>query len=161
MDFARQRDRGGQRPDAAGHVRRHAAHGQRCLYTFTGLGVFAAIDPGTGETLWQFDPETWKAGRPTNLGFLHRGLAYWTDGKVERLLAGTHDAYLISVDAKTGKPDTAFGTDGRVDLTERLAYVQRVRNYTISSAPVVVRNVVVAARASPTARRTRRRCAET
>jgi quinoprotein glucose dehydrogenase len=113
------------------------------MYTFTGLGVIAAIDPGTGKTIWQFDPETWKLGRPTNLGFLHRGLSYWTDGSTERLFAGTHDAYLISVDAKTGKLDPAFGTGGRVDLTERLAFVQRIRNYTVTSAPVVVRNVVI------------------
>ena len=113
------------------------------MYTFTGLGVIAAIDPGTGKTIWQFDPETWKAGRPTNLGFLHRGLSYWTDGTVERLFAGTHDAYLISVDAKSGKLDAAFGTGGRVDLTERLAFVERIRNYTVTSAPVVVRNVVI------------------
>ena len=106
------------------------------LYTITSLGVLAAIDPGTGATIWQHDPETWKAGRPTNLGFVHRGLAYWTDGKIERILAGTHDAYLIAVDAKTGKLDPSFGTDGRVDLTERLAYAERVRNYTITSAPV-------------------------
>jgi quinoprotein glucose dehydrogenase len=117
-------------------------------YTFTGLGIIAAIDPGTGKTIWQFDPETWKAGRPTNLGFLHRGLSYWTDGTVERLFAGTHDAYLISVDAKTGKLDTAFGTGGRVDLTERLAFVERIRNYTVTSAPVVVRNVVISRRDS-------------
>ncbi len=114
------------------------------MYTFTGLGVIAAIDPGTGKTIWQFDPETWKAGRPTNLGFLHRGLAYWTDGQIERLLAGTHDAYLISVDAKTGRPDTTFGAGGKVDLTERLAFAERVRNYTVTSAPVIVRNVVIA-----------------
>ena len=113
------------------------------LYTITSLGVLAAIDPATGVTIWQYDPETWRAGRPTNLGFVHRGLAFWSDGKNHRLLAGTHDAYLIAVDAETGKPDTAFGTNGKVDLTERLAYVERVRNYTISSAPVVVRNVVV------------------
>jgi quinoprotein glucose dehydrogenase len=114
------------------------------MYTFTGLGVIAAINPGTGATIWQLDLETWKLGRPTNLGFLHRGLAYWTDGTAERLLAGTHDAHLISVDAKTGKLDTKFGTEGKVDLTERLAFVERIRNYTVTSAPVVVRNVVVA-----------------
>jgi quinoprotein glucose dehydrogenase len=114
------------------------------MYSFTGLGVIAAINPGTGATIWQFDPGTWKAGRPTNLGFLHRGLAYWTDGTSERLLAGTHDAYIISVDAKTGRLDPAFGSGGRVDLTERLAYAERVRNYTVTSAPVVVRNVVIA-----------------
>ena len=114
------------------------------MYTFTGLGIIAAINPGTGATIWQLDLETWKLGRPTNLGFLHRGLAYWTDGTAERLLAGTHDAYLISVDVRTGKIDPAFGTGGKVDLTERLAFVERMRNYTVTSAPVVVRNVVIA-----------------
>ena len=34
------------------------------LYTTTSLGVYAAIEPGTGRTLWQYDPEIWKAGRP-------------------------------------------------------------------------------------------------
>jgi quinoprotein glucose dehydrogenase len=114
------------------------------MYTFTGLGIIAAINPGTGATIWQLDLETWKLGRPTNLGFLHRGLAYWTDGTAERLLAGTHDAYLVSVDVRTGKIDPAFGTGGKVDLTERLAFVERMRNYTVTSAPVVVRNVVIA-----------------
>jgi quinoprotein glucose dehydrogenase len=113
------------------------------LYTITSLGIFAAIDAGSGKTLWQYDPETWKAGRPTNLGFVHRGTAYWTDGTNARILAGTHDAYLLSIDAKTGELDPVFGVSGRVDLTERLAYVQRGRNYAISSAPIVVRDVVI------------------
>jgi quinoprotein glucose dehydrogenase len=113
------------------------------MYTITSLGQFAAVDPGTGKTIWQYDPETWKAGRPTNLGFLHRGLAYWTDGKVERLFAGTHDAYLISIDARTGRPDPAFGVNGKADLIANLPYVERGRNYAVTSAPVVVRNVVV------------------
>src|SRR5688500_5124180 len=34
------------------------------LYTVTGLGVIVAIDPSTGKTLWQYDPESWKGGRP-------------------------------------------------------------------------------------------------
>ena len=42
------------------------------LYTVTSLGVYAAIDPVTGRTIWKYDPETWKAGRPTNLGFTDR-----------------------------------------------------------------------------------------
>jgi len=113
------------------------------LYTITGLGRVAAIDPATGATIWQYDPETYKSGRPANLGFVHRGLAFWTDGKIERLLAGTHDAYLISVDARNGQPDPAFGNGGRVDLVEGLPYAQRVRNYTVTSAPVVARNVIV------------------
>ncbi len=114
------------------------------LYTVTSLGMFAAIDPATGKTLWQLDPETWKLGRPPNLGFTHRGLAYWTDGKIERLILGAHDAYIVSIDAKTGKLDPAFGVGGRVDAIEYIPFAERVRNYAINSAPVIVRNVVIA-----------------
>jgi quinoprotein glucose dehydrogenase len=121
------------------------------LYTITSLGVLAAIDAGTGATVWQYDPETYKAGRPTNLGFVHRGVALWSDSSIsprassthDRIFANTHDAYLISIDTKTGKPDPAFGVNGRVDLAEGLAHAERVRNYTVSSAPVIVRNVVI------------------
>ena len=69
------------------------------LYTVTSLGQFAAINPATGASIWVFDPANWKSGRPGNLGFVHRGLSYWSDGPKERLLLGTSDAYLISVDA--------------------------------------------------------------
>ena len=55
------------------------------LYTISGLGIISAIDPRTGQTRWQFDPESWKAGRPPNLGYTHRGIAYWTDRKSTRL----------------------------------------------------------------------------
>ena len=87
------------------------------LYTVTGLGLVAALDPATGDTRWVYDPESYKAGIPNNGGFLQRGLGYWTDGTAERLFVGTADAYLLSVDARTGKPDPAFGSSGSVDLT--------------------------------------------
>jgi len=113
------------------------------LYTVSSLGVISALDPATGRSLWRYDSEAWRAGRPTNLGFTHRGLAYWTDGTAARLLLGTHDAYLISVDAKTGQPDRTFGADGRVDLIEYVPFAERVSNYAVNSTPVVVRDVVI------------------
>jgi glucose dehydrogenase len=113
------------------------------LYTETSLGIFVALDPASGREIWRYDPETWKGGRPPNLGFTHRGMAYWTDGKIERLISGTHDAYIISIDAKTGKLDPAFGAGGRVDAVEYIAFAQRTRNIAINSAPVIVKNVIV------------------
>jgi quinoprotein glucose dehydrogenase len=113
------------------------------LYTVTSLGQIAAINPRTGQTIWQFDPANWKTGRPGNLGFVHRGIAYWTDGAKERLLLGTNDAYLIAVDAKTGALDTAFGQNGRVDLMAGLANAVRATNYSVTAAPIICRDVVV------------------
>ncbi len=112
------------------------------LYTVTGLGQVAALDPATGQALWTYDPESYKAGRPNNGGFLQRGVAYWTDGAIERVLTGTHDAYLVSLDARTGKPDPGFGESGRVDLT--IGIRDAVRSTTISARhPLVAGNVVV------------------
>jgi quinoprotein glucose dehydrogenase len=113
------------------------------LYTQTGLGVFAAIDPVSGKTIWQYDPEIWKGGRPPNLGFTHRGMAYWTDGTKRRIISGTHDAHLISIDAESGKPDPAFGANGKADVIDQLQYAERQRNYSINSTPIVVKNVII------------------
>lgn len=113
------------------------------LYTVTSLGQIAAINPATGQSIWVVDPGNWKTGRPGNLGYVHRGLSYWSDGKIERLLLGTHDAYLISIDARTGAPDQSFGEGGRIDLMGNLAHAVRATNYSVSAAPVICRDVVV------------------
>jgi len=113
------------------------------LYTVTSLGQVAAIDPASGQTKWVFDPESWKTGRPGNLGFVHRGIAHWSDGKRQRLLLGTGDAYLLSIDASTGRLDPEFGENGRVDLMNGVAHATRAANYAVSAAPIVCRGVVV------------------
>ncbi|HJU42853.1 MAG TPA: pyrroloquinoline quinone-dependent dehydrogenase [Vicinamibacterales bacterium] len=121
------------------------------LYTVTSLGQIAAIDPVSGKSLWVFDPASWKTGRPGNLGFVHRGIAFWTDpstslragGPKERLLLGTNDAYLISVDAKTGTLDPEFGDGGKVDLMTGVAHAVRATNFSVTAAPVIVRDVVI------------------
>ncbi len=100
------------------------------LYTGTPLGIIAALDPGTGQTRWTFNPESYKAGKPHSVGYTVRGLAYWTDGREERILHAATDGYLFSLDAKTGKPDAAFGTGGKVDLTEGLPQAVRATNFT-------------------------------
>ena len=113
------------------------------LYVSTSLSQVAAINAQTGETIWVYDPETYKAGRPTNLGFLHRGVAYWTDGKEERILIGTGDAYLIALDAKTGKPIGSFGENGKVNLAKAIPRAVNSRNYAVTSPPLICRDVVI------------------
>ena len=86
------------------------------LYTSTAMSQVAAIDPSTGATLWLFDPETWKHGRPTSKGFQHRGVTWWRDGDDARIFIATGDNRLIALDAKSGRPIETFGAKGEVDL---------------------------------------------
>jgi len=113
------------------------------LYVSTSLSQVAAIDAVTGKTNWVYDPKSYQTGQPTNLGFLHRGVAYWTDGKVERIFIGTSDAYLIAIDARTGQPVADFGENGRINLTKAIPLAVNARNYAVSSPPMVCRDVVM------------------
>ncbi len=79
-----------------------------------------------------------------------RGVAYWTDGKQERVYWGTGDGYLVAVDARTGVPVESFGDRGRVDLMVGLPHAVRgsrdwlnALTYSVQSPPIVVRDTVV------------------
>jgi quinoprotein glucose dehydrogenase len=115
------------------------------LYTSTSLSQVAAIDAATGETKWVFDPKVYEngLGMPANLGWLHRGVAYWRNGDDERIVILTAFAQMIALDARTGKPVPSFGTDGRVDLTQGLRRPVERDYYTMTSPPVIVRDVIV------------------
>ena len=113
------------------------------LYTTTSLGQIAAIDPASGETLWSYDPVLYVDGRPAVHGFMTRGLAYWTDGTEERLLYAAGRTYLLSIDAKTGRPDPNFARGGRIDLKQGLGRTIDPSLYAVSSPPLVVGDVVV------------------
>ena len=90
------------------------------MYVSTSLSQVAAIDPVTGTTIWVHDPQAYKRGRPTNTGFQHRGVSYWTDGKEARIFIATGTRQLIALDAKTGVPCANFGANGVVELVEGL-----------------------------------------
>src|SRR3982074_557329 len=107
------------------------------LYVSTSLSQVAALAAGTGKTLWVYDPETWKNGTPSNNGFVHRGVAYWADGKDRRILFGTGDGYLICLNAQTGKPIPTFGHEGRIDLTQGLGRSVDRHLYGVSSPPIL------------------------
>ena len=119
------------------------------LYLTTALYQAAAVDAGTGETLWVHDPQAYEGGDPTH-AYRSRGLAYWSDGDDARIFWGTSEAYLIAVDARTGEPIRDFGDNGRVDLMEGIPRAERGgTNYQgrnlvgVASPPVITRDVVV------------------
>ena len=114
------------------------------LYTSTSLSQVAAIDAVTGATRWVFDPAAYKLGMPTNIGWLHRGVAYWRDGADERIIMLTGHASMIALDAKTGQLIERFGDKGTVDLSLDLGRPVVARwYYGHTSPPVIVRDVIV------------------
>ncbi len=120
------------------------------VYTATPLGLVAALDPATGKERWVYNPESYKTGRHFNTGFTIRGMSYWTDGTRERLFLPTVDSYVISVDAKTGKPDPAFGQNGRVDFADGIGGVDRAINFAARRGVVAGDVVVVGSSISDT-----------
>lgn len=86
------------------------------LYYGSPYNILCAIDAQSGEELWTFDPGSWRE-RGNFLGNL-RGIAYWSDGEVERIFFGTSTDRLYSIDALTGQPDPDFGLGGYVDLMQ-------------------------------------------
>jgi len=110
------------------------------LYTSTSMNQVAALDAATGKQLWVYNPGSY--------GGVHRGVAYWEGprkggGLDRRVLIGTKDSYLIALDADTGRPIPSFGKEGRVDLTQGLRRPVDRNLVSVTSPPVVCRDVVV------------------
>src|SRR3954447_13301164 len=75
-----------------------------------------ALDAGTGELLWMHAEREGPRGAAAPRQLSGRGLAYWSDGRDERVLYVTPGYRLIALDAKTGIPVQKFGVNGVVDL---------------------------------------------
>lgn len=103
-----------------------------------------ALDARSGRELWQYDPQPWKTyGQPSNgTGFVHRGVATWTDGRSRRVFINSRWR-LIALDAASGAPIASFGTDGEIDLTAGLSRAVRREHYTNTSPPVIWGDLVI------------------
>ncbi len=89
------------------------------LYSTAGTRrAVVAIDAGTGELLWTHGEREGTRGQNAPRLLSGRGLAYWSDGRDERILYVTPGYRLIALDAKTGAPIRNFGKDGAVDLKQ-------------------------------------------
>ncbi len=82
--------------------------------------VATALDPASGETLWMWRLNEGIRWQKAPRQFAGRGMAYWTDGRDERVVVVTPGYHMASLDAKTGIPDPRFGRKGVVDLMEGL-----------------------------------------
>src|SRR5262245_60811171 len=77
-----------------------------------------ALDAATGEMLWMHSENEGARGAAAPRQLSGRGLAYWTDGREERILYVTPGYRMIALDAKTGSLIAGFGEKGVVDLKQ-------------------------------------------
>jgi quinoprotein glucose dehydrogenase len=116
------------------------------MYVTTGQMRVVALDAGTGTKLWQFDPTDHPYEHEPNSGGVNRGCAYWSDGKdggERRIIHGTSDGRLFSLDAKTGELDVNFGEGGIRDLREELDPAVASLGYGPTSAPVLWKESII------------------
>ncbi|MET7257667.1 outer membrane protein assembly factor BamB family protein [Dyadobacter fermentans] len=89
------------------------------MYTTSAKHWAYAIDAQTGEQLWAFDPFDGAEG-----GGVSRGVTYWEDGErsaaPDKRIFFTGGDNLFALDARTGKPITTFGENGRVSMNAGL-----------------------------------------
>ncbi len=106
-----------------------------------------ALDAVTGELLWVHGEHEGARGAAAPRQLSGRGLAYWTDGKEERILYVTPGYRLIALDARTGALAPTFGDKGAVDLKlnddQTIFPDLTTGEIGLQSAPVVARDVVI------------------
>jgi quinoprotein glucose dehydrogenase len=118
------------------------------LYTTGGTNrAVVALDAVTGAQKWVHREDEGPRGAAAPRQLSGRGLAYWTDGREERLLYVTPGYRLIALDAKTGARIPTFGVEGAVDLKTDIDQTILPDLVTgeigFQGAPVVGRDVIV------------------
>ena len=134
----------GPRPETQLEATPLMVHG--VLYTTAGTRrAVVALDAATGELLWMHSENEGARGANAPRQLSGRGLAYWTDGREERIVYVTPGYRLIALDAKTGVPVPTFGNKGAVDL--KLEDDQQIDLVTgevgLHAAPVVAKDTVI------------------
>ena len=117
------------------------------MYVTTAYLRVVALDAAKGKEIWQFDPLRDHAfeHRPAS-GGVNRGCAYWSDGKAggeRRIIHGTSDGRVFSLDAKTGKLDPGFGSGGICNLRDGLDRQVAALDYGPTSAPAIWNDTII------------------
>jgi quinoprotein glucose dehydrogenase len=116
------------------------------LYSTAGTRrAVIALDATTGELMWTHSEREGARGAAAPRQLSGRGLAYWSDGREERILYVTPGYRLIALDAKTGTTISSFGRNGVVDL--KLDDDQEIDlvngEVGLHATPVVAKDVVI------------------
>jgi quinoprotein glucose dehydrogenase len=106
--------------------------------------AIVAMDAATGRTLWTWQLDEGARAEKSPRKTSGRGVAYWTDGREERIFTVTVGFRLVALNAKTGQPVPAFGSNGVVDLMAELGqpgdHTSEIGN---TSPPMIFNDVII------------------
>lgn len=113
----------------------------RTLYVYTPTQKVVALEAATGKLKWTFDSGA-GGTQPA------RGMAFWTDGKEERIFAGVMN-FLYCLDAVTGKPVAGFGEGGRIDLRKDLRGDYRQQSVALTTPGIIYKDLIIVGGRNP------------
>jgi quinoprotein glucose dehydrogenase len=107
------------------------------MYITSPYGKVVALDSSTGKELWAYQVPS---GAPST-----RGVEYWAgDNKTPaQIVFGTGDGRLISLHARTGEPNEAFGDKGIVNLNTPEILQGLPGNNGLSSPPTMFKHLII------------------
>jgi quinoprotein glucose dehydrogenase len=119
---------------------------ENSLVFCTPFNEIIAVDPGTGDELWRFDPEINLDQHPANQ-FVCRGVSHWADPAdntscSSRILMGTNDGRLVAINALNGQRCQSFGDNGEVRIDPGME-LRWPGEFQITSPPVIAGDIVI------------------
>lgn len=104
-----------------------------------------ALDAATGNRKWIFDPFDSIAPGKKPVGYSVnscRGITWWSNGKDKRIFY-TAGGSLTCINADNGKPVTAFGSSGKIDLHDGLGRDVSDLYVTSTSAGIIYKDLLI------------------
>ncbi len=122
-------------------------YAQGLLYTCSPSNRVFALDPSSGQLVWQFDPEVDPMDMESLFSVACRSVGFHESADVagrcrSRVFVATVDGRLIGLDAGIGDVCSEFGVDGVVDLSHGMGF--RETGFASStSGPAVIGDLVI------------------
>lgn len=117
----------------------------RLFFTAGTRRAAVALDATTGEMLWMHSVNEDKRAEAAPRQLSGRGLAYWSDGKEERVYYVTIGYQLVALDARTGDRIASFGNGGILDLKQGMDQEMDLTTGEVGlhAAPIISKDVIV------------------
>ena len=111
------------------------------LFSLTPTHKVIALEAGTGKQVWMFDSGL--VGRGPN-----RGVVYWSEGNDRRIFSAVQ-SFVYALNADTGRPITAFGDNGRIDLRQDLGREPDKQSIVLTSPGVIYQDLLIVGGRTP------------